>query len=147
MGRGSEPLGNGIAQVLQDFPVSIGKKPVCEAQVRILLPVDLVDVLPGSGSKLRCDLVAGIGTFRAAALCLQASVPVKGLPAEKCPQEIFVFFHNLAPFIKYFTVFIIAKGIGDVNQRKTLCRKCTGKGKNVHLSLQIFAVHEKLLII
>ena len=75
LGRGSEPLGNGITQVLQDFPVSIGKKPVCEAQVRILLPVDLVDVLPGSGSKLRCDLVAGIGSFQSRCFCAYRHQP------------------------------------------------------------------------
>ena len=31
--------------------------------------------------------------------------------------------------LQYFTVFIIAKEIGDVNQRKILCRKCTGEGQ------------------
>ena len=35
--------------------------------------------------------------------------------------------------LQYFTVFIIAKGIGDVNQRKTLCRKCTGEGQKCAL--------------
>ena len=57
------------------IPVSIGKKPVCEAQVRILLPVDLVDVLPGSGSKLRCDLVAGIGSFQSRCFCAYRHQP------------------------------------------------------------------------
>ena len=35
--------------------------------------------------------------------------------------------------LQYFTVFIIAKGIGDVNQRKTLCRKCTWEGQKCAL--------------
>ena len=68
-GRRGKSLGDGITQFLQGFSVSIGKEPVCEAQVRILLPIDLVDVLPGSGSKLRCDLVAGIGSFQSRCFC------------------------------------------------------------------------------
>ena len=35
--------------------------------------------------------------------------------------------------LQYFTVFIIAKEIGDVNQRKTLCRKCTEEGQKCAL--------------
>ena len=45
LGRGSEPLGNGIAQVLQDFPVSIGSEPVCEGKIRVFLPVDFINII------------------------------------------------------------------------------------------------------